>query len=85
MISKKAEELLESSHYGQWNNSWWEGPEYLGEVVKHEDVIGIISESENEILELVEKKILEKFQDGGIKRTLEIILKEVIGEIKNEK
>lgn len=80
MISKKAFKLLEDSHFSQWGNSWWEGPEYLGEVVKLEDVTGIIEESETEVLELVKEKIINAIPD----KSIENLINEIIGELKNE-
>lgn len=81
MISKKAEELLKGSSFGLWNNSWWEGPEYQGEVVDYNNATRIIEEAENEVMELMRNKILDIIPDSSI----ENLINEIIGELKSEK
>lgn len=81
MISKKSKELLEGLSFGLWNNSWWEGPEYQGEVVDLDDATRIIEEAENEVMELMKNKILDTIPDSSI----ENLINEIIGELKNEK
>lgn len=81
MISKKAKELLESLSFGLWNNSWWEGPEYQGEVVDYDGATMIVEEAEDEVIELMKNKILEAIPDPSIEK----LINEIIGELKNEK